>query len=97
MTTARPTAKHQFRLHLSGRKFDRFSGKKRVPEKEAAARIKINRLLEAAGWRFSADQTGPANVRLESAISIDPPEMESLGDDFQGSKTGFVDFLLFDA
>ena len=26
-----------------------------MPEKEATARIKINRLLEAAGWRFFAD------------------------------------------
>jgi len=26
-----------------------------VPEKEATARIKITRLLEAAGWRFLPD------------------------------------------
>ena len=34
-------------------------------EKEATARIKINRLLEAAGWRFFPDANGPANIRLE--------------------------------
>ena len=33
--------------------------------KEATARIKINRLLEAAGWRFFADGALPANIRLE--------------------------------
>jgi type I restriction enzyme, R subunit len=29
---------------------------------EAAARIKINKLLEAVGWRFFADAKGPANI-----------------------------------
>lgn len=32
-----------------------------MPEKEATARIKINRLLEAAGWRFFGDGALPAN------------------------------------
>jgi type I restriction enzyme R subunit len=33
--------------------------------KEAAARIKINKLLESAGWRFFAISDGPANIQLE--------------------------------
>lgn len=33
--------------------------------KEATARIKINRLLETAGWRFFAEGGAPANIRLE--------------------------------
>jgi len=33
--------------------------------KEATARIKINKLLEAAGWRFFSDSNGFANIRLE--------------------------------
>lgn len=32
---------------------------------EATARIKINSLLEAAGWRFFADGDHSANIRLE--------------------------------
>jgi len=36
--------------------------------KGAAARIKINKLLEAAGWRFFADAKGPANVQLEPSV-----------------------------
>ena len=32
--------------------------------KEATARIKINKLLEAAGWRFFADGNKPANIQL---------------------------------
>jgi len=30
--------------------------------KEAAARIRINELLKAAGWRFFDDPSGTANV-----------------------------------
>ncbi|MFA5617344.1 MAG: hypothetical protein WDK95_10860 [Syntrophorhabdaceae bacterium] len=38
--------------------------------KEAQSRIKINRLPEAAGWRFFDDENGPANIRLEANIKI---------------------------
>jgi hypothetical protein len=33
--------------------------------KEAHARIKINKLLEAAGWRFFDSPQGKANIALE--------------------------------
>ena len=36
--------------------------------KEAKARIKINKLLEAAGWRFFDDENGPANIQLEANV-----------------------------
>jgi hypothetical protein len=36
--------------------------------KEATARIKINHLLEAAGWRFFDDENGSANIVLERVI-----------------------------
>ena len=32
------------------------------PMNEATARIKINNLLEAAGWHFFADGNKPANI-----------------------------------
>lgn len=38
--------------------------------KEAAARIKINKLLENAGWRFFADANGPANIQLEPSVMV---------------------------
>jgi type I restriction enzyme R subunit len=41
-----------------------------VAPKEATARIKINRLLEEAGWRFFDDNNGAANVVLEPVSSI---------------------------
>ena len=34
-----------------------------MPDKEATARIKINKLLEAAGWRFFREGDAPANIR----------------------------------
>lgn len=37
-----------------------------MPEKEAKARIKINKLLEEAGWRFFDTKEGKANVLLEN-------------------------------
>ena len=37
---------------------------------EATARIKINTLLEAAGWRFFADGDRPANIQLAPSVTI---------------------------
>jgi type I restriction enzyme R subunit len=62
--------------------------------KEAAARIKINKLLEEAGWRFFADENQPANIQLESKVAISERDLDALGDDFEKSSKGFVDFLL---
>lgn len=65
-----------------------------MPAKEAAARIKINKLLEAAGWRFFDSDGGPANVRIEPSIAIRSADIVSLGDDFEKWAKGFIDFLL---
>ncbi|MCO6482353.1 MAG: hypothetical protein J5I62_06125 [Flavobacteriales bacterium] len=65
--------------------------------KEAKARIKINKLLEEAGWRFLADEHGPANITLETGVSVMPEYMaEQYGDDFEKTKKGFIDYLLVD-
>ena len=101
---------------------------------EAQARIKINKLLEKAGWRLIEDQGTPANVQLETNIQISQQqrqsskikkpsskekiqtsqaknkstasskvknqhiqtEMEALGNDFEKTTKGFVDYLLLD-
>lgn len=60
-------------------------------EKEAGARIKINKLLEQSGWRFEDNEKGKANIRLEPGIVY-----TELGDDFEQTKHGFIDFLLLD-
>ncbi|MBX2934507.1 MAG: DEAD/DEAH box helicase family protein [Ferruginibacter sp.] len=62
-----------------------------MAEKEAKARIKINKLLEEAGWRFFDTDKGKATIKLESSI-----KMDDLGEDFEHSKNGFIDFLLVD-
>ena len=41
-----------------------------MSDKEATARIKINKLLEAADWRFFQDGDAPANIRLEPSVKI---------------------------
>ena len=65
--------------------------------KEATARIKINKLLEAAHWRFFADASGPANIRLEPSVTLKAQDLDDLGEDFERTSKGFVDFLLLNA
>ena len=67
-----------------------------MPTKEAQARIKINKLLEAAGWRFFDDVHGRSNVVLEPNVKLTQPQVDALGNDFQTAGNGFVDFLLLD-
>ena len=64
---------------------------------EATARIKINRLLEKSGWRFFQEGDRPANIRLEQHVSITKTDLDALGDDFEKTGRGFVDFLLLDS
>ena len=62
--------------------------------KEAVARIKINKLLEAAGWRFFADGTVPANIQLEPSVTLKTQDLDALGENFEQAQKGFIDFLL---
>ncbi|MEI7538469.1 MAG: DEAD/DEAH box helicase family protein, partial [Comamonadaceae bacterium] len=68
-----------------------------MSDKEATARIKINKLLEAAGWRFFAVGDAPANIRLEPGVTIKSIDLDALGANFEKISKGFVDFLLLDA
>jgi type I restriction enzyme R subunit len=65
--------------------------------KEATARIKINKLLESAGWRFFADGSAPANICLEPSVTIKTTDLDALGDNFEKTSKGYIDFLLLDA
>jgi type I restriction enzyme R subunit len=40
-------------------------------QKEAQARIKINKLLEEAGWRFLPSDQGRATVLVEGNVRFD--------------------------
>ena len=67
-----------------------------MKKNEASARIKINRLLEEAGWRFEDSPAGKANIELESGVTFG-----DLGDDLENAVSrngtrGAIDFLLLD-
>ncbi len=64
--------------------------------KEAKARIKINKLLEAADWRFFDSDEGPANIQVEANVKITKKQFDEFGEDFEKVKNGFIDFLLLD-
>ncbi len=59
-----------------------------MSQKEAKARLKINKLLEEAGWRLLDSDAGPANVDVENKVN--------LGEDFEHTQNGFIDYLLLD-
>lgn len=63
---------------------------------ETKARIKINRLLEKAGWRFFDSDEGPANITLEGYTKLTEQDIDALGEDFEKTRRGFMDFLLQD-
>src|SRR5688572_6417840 len=63
-------------------------------QKEALARIKINKLLEVAGWRFFPDGKRPANIQLEPSVTIKTSDLDALGNDFEKAEKGYIDFLL---
>jgi type I restriction enzyme R subunit len=67
-----------------------------MPNKEATSRIKINKLLEAAGWRFFPDGSLPANIRLEPSVKLKSSDLDALGENFEKTGKGFIDFLLLD-
>lgn len=67
-----------------------------MSNKEAKARIKINKLLEGAGWRFFGDEKGKANIQLENNVKITKTHFDEFGEDFEKTSKGFIDFLLLD-
>ncbi|HYT44215.1 MAG TPA: type I restriction endonuclease [Methylomirabilota bacterium] len=65
-------------------------------QKEAAARIKINNLLQEAGWRFFDDENGKANIVLENNVKITLNALDAFGEDYEKTKNGYIDFLMLD-
>lgn len=64
-----------------------------MSKKEAQARIKINKLLELADWRFFPDAKGPDNIICEhrTVKKVYSPSTE-FGDDFEKAPNGFIDY-----
>lgn len=67
-----------------------------MKDKEAKARIVINQLLMDAGWRFFDSDKGKANIQLEPNVKLTKTALDELGNDFEKTKNGFVDYLLLD-
>ena len=67
-----------------------------MAQKEAHARVKINKLLEEAGWRFFDDKNGKANIALERNTKLTRKQFDEQGDNFEKIKNGFLDYLLLD-
>jgi type I restriction enzyme R subunit len=61
---------------------------------EAQARIKINKLLEQAGWRFFEEDSKSANISCEHRITKKKYNVNDLGNDFDKVENGFIDYLL---
>ena len=64
--------------------------------KEAKARIKINQLLKESGWHLLDTETQRANVILEGNVKTTQIKQNELGEDFEKTKNGFMDYLLLD-
>ncbi len=65
-----------------------------MQHKEATARIKINKLLGEAGWRFFAEEKRPTNIQLEAKVAITTQDLDTLGENYEKVTNGFIDFLL---
>ena len=55
---------------------------------EAQSRIKINRLLEDANWRFFDDEGGSANIQLEQGTKITRQSIDAFGENFEKTSDG---------
>ena len=64
--------------------------------KEAKARIKINKLLEDSGWQLLDSAERKANVLFENNVKITKKSFDALGENFEKTVNGFIDFLLLD-
>lgn len=62
-----------------------------MANKEAKARLIINKMLEEAWWKLIDDTSWSATVVVENNVT-----MESLGDDFEWTSGWFIDYLLVD-
>ena len=56
---------------------------------EAKARIKINELLKNSGWDFNY-------IDLEDRVELRKYSSEEIGDEFEKTKYGFIDYVLLD-
>lgn len=66
-------------------------------QKEATARLKINKLLIDAKWRFFESPDGSANISVENNVKLSQKDLDKYGNNFDKTQNGFIDFLLQDS
>lgn len=65
-------------------------------QKEATARIKINKLLEDSGWCFEDSKKGKANIQLEAGVKFNELDENLENAVTKDGRRGAIDFLLLD-
>jgi len=65
-------------------------------QKEASARIKINKLLEESGWRFEDNEKGKANISLEAGVKFNELDEDLENATTSDGRRGAIDFLLLE-
>lgn len=65
------------------------------PDNEPAARVRIDALLQTAGWNLLDSDGTRANVRLEAHVRLTQAHLDALGEDYQ-HRNGKADYLLLD-
>ena len=63
---------------------------------ETTVCIKLNNLLEVPGWLFFTEDDNPANILLESDVSIRASDLVATSNDFKKTLSGYFDLLLLD-
>jgi len=53
-----------------------------MSDKEATARIKINKLLEKAGYRFFSEDGRAVNTQLELGVTLKSTDLDGFGERF---------------
>jgi|TARA_B100000749_G_scaffold279788_1_gene273626 type I restriction enzyme R subunit len=53
-----------------------------MSDKEATARIKINKLLEEAGYRFFSEDGRAVNIQLELGVTLKSTDLDGFGERF---------------
>ena len=56
--------------------------------KEAKARILINDLLRKSGWRFFDDESGPANIVLETLVKLNKKTLDAFPHYLEAARAG---------
>jgi type I restriction enzyme R subunit len=67
-----------------------------MKKNEAQARIKINKLLEEAGWCFESTENKQSNIKVEAGVKFNELDANLENAETHDKRRGAIDFLLLD-